>query len=155
MPDIEKVEAELRAGLDGVTPGPWKPFVMNGVRAVMKDDRELIKWTGFDASDYPEAAAKNARHIARCDPDTIRLLLDELSRYREAEKRYREALEAATELERAGVMLANAAFNIDQMGAENVGAQHIRSLKSSQVEWDTAAVVFARARRALQESVNG
>jgi hypothetical protein len=82
----------------------------------------------------------------------VSAILSELSRLSEAEKRYKEALEAATGLERAGVMLANAAFNIDQMGAENVGAQHIRSLKSSQVEWDTAAVVFARASRALQGS---
>jgi len=52
--DTDRLAAEMLAGLEGVTPGPWECQPML-----------LI------ASD-PDAA-----HIARCDPDSIRALLSE------------------------------------------------------------------------------
>ena len=51
--DTRALEAELLAGLEGVTPGPWVPSVAN------------------------------AAHIARCSPENIRALLDALSAERE------------------------------------------------------------------------
>lgn len=80
MPTIPTLVAELRAGLDGVTPGPW---------AAQRDKRRMQPWSvvgdGNKAAvadisqalrgDFAEPAA-NAQHIARCSPDNIRLLLD-------------------------------------------------------------------------------
>jgi hypothetical protein len=50
------------------TPGPWRPFIGNGnTIAVMRGKRstkEVIKWTGFDGSDFPQHAVANAVLIA-------------------------------------------------------------------------------------------
>jgi hypothetical protein len=53
------------------TPGPWRAFISNGVIAVVtggrhshKGPREVIKWTGFDGSDFPEHAIANSFLIA-------------------------------------------------------------------------------------------
>jgi len=57
------------------TPGPWKPFVNNSVVAVMKGGsrKEVIKWTGFDGSDFPNDVEANARLIAAA-PDLLAAL---------------------------------------------------------------------------------
>lgn len=51
----------------GHTPLPWKLFNRNGVIAIKSAEKqshnEIVFWTGFDASHYPEAAAANAALI--------------------------------------------------------------------------------------------
>lgn len=70
--------AEMLAGLDGVTPGPW-------------DVKTHEEWNeGFDFFGGPDKAfvfradvePEDAAHIANCDPDTIRSLLTELQTLR-------------------------------------------------------------------------
>lgn len=50
------------------TPGPWRAFIGDGnTIAIMKgksSTKEVIKWTGFDGSDFPQHARANARLIA-------------------------------------------------------------------------------------------
>lgn len=126
MPDLEKIEAELRAGLEGVMPGPWgfednvNPELLT---AGTDEDGAYLYVIDGDLD-----VARNRAHIARCDPDTIRLLLDELSRLREAEKRYREALET--------ILAANDEFRLGMPE-----------------EWDGDPLqdACAAARRVLQE----
>jgi hypothetical protein len=75
--DLTKLRAELLAGLDGVTPGPWE--VAEEFRIVFDNDeaRGVIAecWT-YD-SPYEDLHAK-AAHIARCSPENIRALLEAL-----------------------------------------------------------------------------
>jgi hypothetical protein len=59
------------------TPGPWKLFSRNGIIAVMRGRREVIKWTGFDASDFPDQAGWNAA-LAAAGPDLYAALLTSL-----------------------------------------------------------------------------
>jgi len=62
--------AEIRAGLDGVTPGPWIV------------SRNPKKWVDTIGPAAPNCWADNrdadAAHIARLDPDTVRAILDRL-----------------------------------------------------------------------------
>jgi hypothetical protein len=74
----------------------------------------------------------NARHIARCHPENIRALLDELDRLREVERR-------AKELQRIGGMLANAAYNLSQA---NLPSDQRKSLRDGQEAWDAAVLQF-------------
>lgn len=55
------------------TPGPWTPFIENNVVAVMKGRKEVIKWTGFGASDFPDDVEANARLVAAA-PDMLAAL---------------------------------------------------------------------------------
>ncbi|RWE46805.1 MAG: hypothetical protein EOS79_11485 [Mesorhizobium sp.] len=157
MPDIEKIEAELRAGLEGVTPGPWhavqmatnkpdidRPFVVGPSEVVVGTDG-ICEPARFNDRLFPEDAA-NMRHIARCDPDTIRLLLDELSRLRGAEKRYREALE------RASVAAYSEPHYLGSEGFER-GADGLLPPGSpyDRGRYDARKAVEAVARRVLQE----
>lgn len=53
------------------TPAPWELFNKNGTIAIKnprsrKSHNEIVFWTGFDASHYPEKALANATHIVRC-----------------------------------------------------------------------------------------
>lgn len=84
---------EMLAGLEGVTPGPWfttgSPWFQSGdgVMAGSPDPHAgfLIADCddGFNPRDeyegYPLGDAdRDAAHIARCDPDTMRSILTEL-----------------------------------------------------------------------------
>lgn len=111
----DKLAAELLAGLEGVTPGPWKVYDGCSWRRIgtahgRRDDCAVLAPT--TASDgHPDLTCSrgndrdaNLEHIARCDPDSIRALLEERSTDKatisalEAEnKRLREAVEAAYE----------------------------------------------------------
>ena len=60
------------------TPGPWRVFDKPGTLAVMgpaKTDQhnEVVHWSGFDSSHYPDQAKANARLIAAA-PEMQRLL---------------------------------------------------------------------------------
>jgi hypothetical protein len=79
---IEKIERDLRAGLDGVTSGPWMAhmddFTVRFESPFIPEQRKVALCATGDG------AGKNAAHIARCSPENIRALLDELSQLREA-----------------------------------------------------------------------
>lgn len=75
--------AEMLAGLEGVTPGPWDCFVGNA------NGRGLVRIE--TANEHPVEAGKviatmvrgavserTGEHIMRCDPDTMRAILTEL-----------------------------------------------------------------------------
>jgi hypothetical protein len=80
MVDVTKLRAELRAGLDGVTPGPWE---WDGFH--YQELWQVGTYTavfGWDAEQGMSLAYENkeanAAHIARCSPENIRALLDAL-----------------------------------------------------------------------------
>ena len=53
------------------TKGPWRLFNEEGIVSVLAPSgKEVVKWTGFDASDYPKAAVANACLIAAA-PDLL------------------------------------------------------------------------------------
>ncbi|TGU44659.1 hypothetical protein EN788_22350 [Mesorhizobium sp. M2D.F.Ca.ET.145.01.1.1] len=124
MPDLEKIEAELRAGLEGVTPGPWyqtgAPWFRSGDGVLAGSPDGNIAYLIADCDNFAVPREEydgpfplgdqdaDAAHIARCDPDTIRLLLDELSRLREAEKRLTDERDMWKGRAEAAVMIGRA-----------------------------------------------
>ena len=85
--------AALRDGTEGVTPGPWKPFICDdgkqwsgwplSIEAVNIVDKSIVRPGGFypyewDAKTSQHEACTNAAHIARCDPDTVLALATEV-----------------------------------------------------------------------------
>jgi hypothetical protein len=99
--DLTKLRAELRAGLDGVTPGPWE--VGEGFRIVFDNDeaRGVIAECWIYDSPYEDLHAK-AAHIARCSPENIRALLDALDDAMRERDEARAAL--ATALDSAPIL---------------------------------------------------
>jgi hypothetical protein len=88
----------LRAGLEGVTPGPWESFeAANSPRYLVQSRRgPLVADCGEAANTY---SARNANHIGNTQPKNIALLLDliaSLSRERDEaradNKRLRERM---------------------------------------------------------------
>ena len=71
--------AEMLAGLEGVTPGPWTPTDGGSVltKAVWSDDGEG-PYGQVLIYDEGTVSPTDAAHIARCDPGTIRAILTEL-----------------------------------------------------------------------------
>lgn len=77
--------AEMLAGLEGVTPGPWtehekgihpNPYVCGSpTETECGVDKFVVAYVVGLNSD------KNKRHIARCDPDTMRALITELQSF--------------------------------------------------------------------------
>jgi hypothetical protein len=65
MTDLTKLRAELRAGLDGVTPGSWCES-----NHIILSENLLCLGSG--------TYKRDAVHIARCSPENIRALLDAL-----------------------------------------------------------------------------
>lgn len=51
------------------TPTPWRVFDMNGTIAIMagklERHNEVIHWSGFDASHFPDDVAANAAFIVK------------------------------------------------------------------------------------------
>jgi hypothetical protein len=96
MTDIGKplaeLIAEMRAGLEGVTPGPWttepmdmrdqtidRPYVVGPSEIVVGNDG-ICEPDKLNDRSFVEDAA-NMRHIARCSPDNIARLLDAANSY--------------------------------------------------------------------------
>lgn len=80
--------AEMLTGLEGVSPGPWTSeadgfepdadVVLYSQEPVTDEIGTLI----VDGGNSQHDAKANARHIARCDPDTMRSILTELLAWR-------------------------------------------------------------------------
>ena len=83
-----EIAEKLRAGLEGVTPGPWavQKWRKEYAGSVLKIDFVYVKGTdpndttfvSFEESAHDDDFECNAAHIANCDPDSIRILLDAL-----------------------------------------------------------------------------
>lgn len=72
----EKILAEIVAGLDGVTPGPWDA-TRDGINDFGRQypgslSFEFVHNTFDDDENDPETIARIAAHIARCHPDALR-----------------------------------------------------------------------------------
>lgn len=103
MDDIPALIKRLEAGLEGVTPGPW----YSEGTAVFFDTRKLsccgkgvFECCGNpdidgDYGPVAETSETAARHIANCDPDTIRTLLSALQAQAAEIERLREERENA------------------------------------------------------------
>jgi hypothetical protein len=90
----EEFIAYMRAGLKGVTPGPWHVVIdddgnpLSGRPSVSASDEldcSIVHWDGFVQEYWRSARGDkeiqaNARHIARCSPDNIARLLDIIDR---------------------------------------------------------------------------
>ena len=85
--DVEKLRADLRAGLEGVTPGPWR-VVQNLGREIVstrwhpafKSPLEVVALDeALNLGAYVYIEREDADHIARCSPDNIAALLDDLA----------------------------------------------------------------------------
>ena len=78
--------AELRAGLEGVTPGPWKWWTSCSWRRLSSEHRGYSKDGGVicptvsQSDGHPDiiASQEDMDHIARCSPDKIAALLARL-----------------------------------------------------------------------------
>lgn len=81
-----KLEDELRAGLEGVTPGPWVARSPGDFLGIYAGKIELFAMGLAPAPDWPESETREtlqtAHHIARCSPDNILALLDSISALR-------------------------------------------------------------------------
>jgi hypothetical protein len=84
---IDKMIGELRAGLEGVTEGPWS-FDGNCGGYVADAEARIAR----------AYAAADAAHIARCSADSIRTILDALAATQEENRRLRSALDIADRL---------------------------------------------------------
>ena len=101
-PATDELIAEIKAGLEGVTPGPWRvpgkrtPYVFRDggddygsvhVAECGNDrDKEIARYN------LPRWLA-DAHHIARCSPDKIAAVLARLEAAEAENKRLREALQ--------------------------------------------------------------
>ena len=81
--EVAGLVEELRAGLEGVTPGPWR-----SVGGILEDDDEgnsrffvrPVKSEGWQVvQTFGPHGSANAAHIARCSPDNIAKLLDHIA----------------------------------------------------------------------------
>lgn len=100
---LDQIIADLRAGLEGVTPGPWKSA--GGYLTVRDPDKGSFTHTIYHLDEMgqrdrtapfqavPLSREQDAAHIARCSPDNIAAILNALS---EATSRV-ETLEAVIE----------------------------------------------------------
>lgn len=98
MIDVREALKEIVEKLDGVTAGPW---IQSGVRQninanciMVGPENFLIVAVPCGANDHA-SALRDARHIARCDPDTMRAiaqLVKELDR--QLESHIAEGIEA-------------------------------------------------------------
>jgi hypothetical protein len=86
----EQLDA-LEAGLEGVTPGPWKQGASQRDQVLRVQTTPLLIAGTIDAPD--------AAHIARCDPDTIRELIRGYRLGLEAERGW-QPIETAPTLDR-------------------------------------------------------
>ena len=84
VPVSEERLAEMLAGLEGVTPGPWvadQNMPHNRMPRVEGGDQSCVCECGNMGSEQDRWEA-DAAHIARCDPETIRLIITELQALR-------------------------------------------------------------------------
>lgn len=78
--------AEMLADLEGVTPGPWRAYrhpqhagqIQIGAGEIEGGGDGWDEWCVAATFEASEPGDLDANHIARCDPDTIRSLIEEV-----------------------------------------------------------------------------
>jgi len=88
--------AEMLAGLQGVTPGPWE------VHAGKLEGHPYCFVTDGKSNLADEVAPQEAEHIARCDPDTIRAMVSELLALRRSGNGEPEGVRVTDDMVEAG-----------------------------------------------------
>lgn len=76
--DIKKLLTEFRAGLEGVTPGPWHVLGYGFSSWVATGPPGQGRSIPIQHGSQGEMRERDAAHIARCYPENISALLDEL-----------------------------------------------------------------------------
>jgi hypothetical protein len=109
MTDLTKLRADLRAGLDGVTPGPWYRVSCS----VYSHNAGELAITPINRVDDGRC---NIAHIARCSPDNIRALLEALD---EAERGRDEARAEMDAIGRHAKRIENAERERDEAIADH------------------------------------
>ncbi|RJG46549.1 hypothetical protein [Mesorhizobium sp. DCY119] len=75
--EVGELLAEMRAGLEGVTPGPWmsEPGAARGAWIGNASNQ----WVALACGEDDAQAVINGSHLVRCSPDNIAKLLDHVS----------------------------------------------------------------------------
>lgn len=130
MADVEKIAAELRAGLEGVTSGRWETFPCKsllrpeGRIGIQSRSGPLVADCGISCNTH---SIPNAAHIVAAQPENIRALLDELSRLREVERRAKEVIRPFAEYMEDGMDLDNNGLPLpDEQGVGWIYLNHGR-----------------------------
>jgi hypothetical protein len=118
----EKVVAEWRDAMEGVTPGPWS---FSGLKVFFRRVEAVIARCRFSEGYLPlleEAAEKNAAWIARCSPSGISALLALIESQRatieRVERERDEALKLARHLRVAQIIYDDGPDESDKAQAD-------------------------------------
>lgn len=126
MADVEKIAAELRAGLEAASKGAWQEgagWVFIGPIDPERNPTHALRNLLRDVPD--DELQANVRHIVAAQPENIRALLDELSRLREAERRAKEVIQPFAEYMDGGMGLDNNGLELpDEQGVGWVYLNH-------------------------------
>jgi hypothetical protein len=96
--DIDEIIAEMRAGLEGVTPGDWSTQPHHIGRDVSNEEFWIKSNAPILTGVAWHVRPADATHITRCSPANIASLLDEIERLRADNTRLRKDLLEATAL---------------------------------------------------------
>lgn len=162
MTNATAAEAKLREivdGLEGVTPGPWQTIGSAAAEElyVFVGPREIAcvrygeSHPPREAAPHPANAAHTARHIARCDPQTIR----EISAAFEAMKRERDELRLR-ERELAEMVAMADESRVQKIHRAIIAEAQVSSLKAENERLRKALSPFAEiATRVIQGHLSG
>lgn len=90
---LEALVAEIEAGLEGVTAGPWAAYMDDFT--VRVDDRFIPAQRKIALCATGDGAGKNAAHFARLSPENVRAILEDRRSLQGEVERLRKALEFA------------------------------------------------------------
>jgi len=141
MTDVSKLISDLRAGLEGVTPGEWRVGPVDDTIVTAADGSEVAQIDGdYNEPDLWPIMEANAAHIARCSPDNIAALLTHVAALEAENTRLCARVEAA---EGAVRVVQNAARTIDAMRSAEIA-----SLKNATKIENTAIATLDSERAA-------
>jgi len=94
---IPELIAEMEAGLEGVTPGPWKWWTSNSWRRLRHDGRGITvsviePFVARDGHPDLDVSEEDMAHLARCSPDNIAAII---AGYREMDRQRKECASEA------------------------------------------------------------
>jgi len=132
MTDVSKLIEDLRAGLEGVTPGEWRVGPVDDTIVTAADGSEVAQIDGdYNEPDLWPIMEANAAHIARCSPDNIAALLNHVAALEAENTRLCARAEAA---EGAVRVVQNAARTLDAMrSAEIANLQKATKIETTAV----------------------
>jgi hypothetical protein len=141
--DLDKLRADMRAGLQHVTPGPWDVITSLVIRAIDGDaaiplfeSREPWKKHRKTAT-VSRQQWHNAHHIARCSPDNIAAILDAIETLATALRPFHEASKDRAE---TGYMQ----FTLDDIDAARVAYEKVSGVAVREIKAPEASAVAMR-----------